>query len=51
MPPGLLPVGMGGDKGPSNPLHVGVGAGSVPNSLWEREMSSSFCLWDRIIRQ
>ena len=50
MPPDHLPVGSGGGRGLSDPRHVGVGRGGIPNGLWIRASSSSFSLYDRILR-
>ena len=50
MPPGRLPVGTGGDEGPSEPQPVGVGAGSVPNGIWYHVSSSIFSLWPHLLR-
>ena len=50
MPPDRLPVGAGGERGPSSPRPVGVGSDDMPNVLWVRSIRLIFSLWACIFR-
>ena len=50
IPPGRLPVGVGGDGKPPDPHPFGVGGVGVPNSLWDQARSSSFSLLSHPLR-
>ena len=50
MPPVRSPVGTGGGGGPFDPHTSGVGGGSVPNGLCDRESRLSFSLQAHLLR-